>query len=93
MVALPYDRKSSLWLERAVAEADDSAPVPGQVGGMELTGHAAIGHVRLNELVQGHEIVLEGVESDEAPNLANAVERAVDATHQACAEGPPEPTR
>ena len=25
--------------------------------------------------------------------LADAVERAVDATNQACAEGPPEPTR
>jgi hypothetical protein len=60
---------------------------------MELTGHAAIGHLRLNELVQGHEIVLEGVESDEAPKLADAVERAVDATNQACAQGPPESTR
>jgi hypothetical protein len=38
--------------------------------------------------VQGQEIVLEGVESGEAPNIAGAVERAVDATNQACADRP-----
>jgi hypothetical protein len=53
---------------------------------LELTGRAAVGHLRLNELVQGHEIVLEGVESDEAPNIAGAVERAVDATNSDCAD-------
>jgi hypothetical protein len=54
---------------------------------LELTGHAAIGHLRLNEIVQGQEIVLEGVESGEASSIAGAVERAVDATNEACADG------
>jgi hypothetical protein len=55
--------------------------------GLELTGRAAVGHLRLNEVVQGQEIVLEGVESDGASNIAGAVERAVDATNNACADG------
>jgi hypothetical protein len=59
----------------------------------ELAGHAAVGHLRLNEVVQGQEIVLEGVESGEAPNIAGAVERAVDATNQACADGPRDDTQ
>lgn len=54
---------------------------------LELTGRAAVGHLRLNQVVQGHEIVLEGVESDGAANIAGAVERAVDATNNACADG------
>jgi hypothetical protein len=58
----------------------------------ELTGHAAVGHLRLNEVVQGQEIVLEGVEAGEAPNIAGAVERAVDATNQACADRPHDDT-
>jgi hypothetical protein len=49
----------------------------------ELTGHAAVGYLKLNDIVQGNEIVLEGVESGEAPTLAGAVERAVDATNDA----------
>jgi hypothetical protein len=53
---------------------------------LELTGHAAVGHLRLNEIVQGQEIVLEGVESDEASNIAGAVERAVDAANSDCAD-------
>jgi hypothetical protein len=38
----------------------------------ELLGHPAIGHLRLNvnDIVQGNEIVLEGVEEREAPSLA-----------------------
>ncbi len=51
----------------------------------ELTGRAGIGHLRLNEIVQGQEIVLEGVESDQAANIAGAVERAVEATNNDCA--------
>ena len=54
---------------------------------MELTGRAAVGHLRLNEIVQGHEIVLEGVESDEASHITAAVERAVDAANHDCADG------
>jgi hypothetical protein len=49
----------------------------------ELAGHAAVGHLQLNDIVQGQEIVLEGVESDEASTLAGAVERAVDAANAA----------
>ena len=54
---------------------------------LELTGHAAVGHLRLNEIVQGQEIVLVGVESGEASNIAGAVERAVDATNDDYADG------
>src|SRR3954467_13699884 len=35
----------------------------------ELTGHAAVGHLRLNNIVQGDHIVLDGVEAREAPQL------------------------
>jgi len=49
----------------------------------ELTGHSAVGHMTLNNAVQGQEIVLEGVESGEAPTLAAAVQRAVDAANDA----------
>ena len=49
----------------------------------ELTGHKAVGYMTLNNIVQGREIVLEGVESGEAPTLAGAVERAVDAANVA----------
>jgi hypothetical protein len=52
---------------------------------LELTGRAGVGHLRLNEIVQGQEIVLEGVESDEASNIAGAMERAVDAANNDCA--------
>lgn len=54
--------------------------------GVELTGRAAVGHLRLNQLVQGREIVLEGVESEEASHIAGAVERAVDAANYDCAD-------
>lgn len=50
----------------------------------ELVGHAAVGHLRLNDVVQGDELVLEGVEEREATGLAQALRRAVDATNQAC---------
>src|SRR4051794_34952945 len=58
----------------------------------ELTGHAAVGHLVLNEVVRGQEIVLDGVEPAEAPNIAGAVERAVDATNRACADDPDDET-
>ena len=54
----------------------------------EFTGHPNVGHLALNEVVQGHEIVLEGVESGETERLAAAVERAVAATNRACADAP-----
>lgn len=49
----------------------------------ELVGHAAVGHMRLNDIIQGDEIVLEGVEASEAPTLAASLQRAVEATNQA----------
>ena len=51
----------------------------------ELVGHAAIGHLRINvnELVQRDHIVLDGVEADEAPALAQALRRAVDGANRA----------
>jgi hypothetical protein len=52
----------------------------------ELAGHQAVGHLQLNDIVQGQEIVLEGVESAEASTLAGAVERAVDAANDAAGD-------
>jgi hypothetical protein len=57
----------------------------------ELVGHAAVGHLRLNDIVQGDELVLEGVEGREAPALADALRRAVDATNRTCATDPEQP--
>jgi len=48
----------------------------------ELVGHRTVGHLRLNEIVQGDQIVLDGVERKEAPALAEALRRAVDATNR-----------
>jgi hypothetical protein len=53
--------------------------------GNEMAGHAAVGRLRLNEIVHGDQIVLEGVEASEAPALAGAFRRAVDAAN--CAGG------
>jgi hypothetical protein len=58
----------------------------------ELVGHAAVGHLRLNDIVQGDELVLEGVEAREAQAIAGALRRAVDATNAACAATPEPPT-
>jgi hypothetical protein len=52
----------------------------------ELVGHAAVGHLQLNDLVQGQEIILDGVESEEASTLAGAVERAVDGANDSVAD-------
>jgi hypothetical protein len=51
----------------------------------ELVGHPAVGHLHLNDLVQGDQIVLDGVEEREAPLLSDALRRAIDATNAACA--------
>ena len=48
----------------------------------ELVGDTAVGHLRLDEIVQGDEIVLDGVEESEAPTLATTLRRAVDATNE-----------
>jgi hypothetical protein len=54
----------------------------------EFTGHRNVGHLVLNEVVQGHEIVLDGVEAGEADAVAGAVEQAVEATNRACEDAP-----
>jgi hypothetical protein len=54
----------------------------------ELVGHPAVGHLRLNDIVQGDEIMLEGVEDREAPLLSDALRRAIDATNAACSADP-----
>lgn len=56
----------------------------------ELTGHAAVGYLRINinEIVQGDQIVLEGVEPSEAPALAEPLQRAIDGANQAATTGP-----
>src|SRR3954452_20355254 len=54
----------------------------------EFTGHRNVGHLVLNDAVQGHEIVLDGVEAGEAEALADVVERAVEATNRACSDAP-----
>jgi hypothetical protein len=55
---------------------------------LELTGHPGIGHLRLNNLCQGSYIVLDGVESDQAPSIAGALQRAVQAANRDCANDP-----
>ena len=47
-----------------------------------LTGHAAVGHMRLNEAVQGPELVLEGVIAPHASALAVALLDAVEQTNR-----------
>src|SRR5215218_6438715 len=54
----------------------------------ELLGHPAVGHLRLNDIVQGDQIVLEGVEEREAPLLSSALARAVAATNADCTTDP-----
>src|SRR3954454_5876613 len=50
----------------------------------EVVGHRAVGHLRLNHIVQGDQLVLDGVEEAEAPLLSEAIARAIDATNAAC---------
>ena len=51
----------------------------------ELLGHpgAAHLHVNVDELIQGNEIVLAGIEDRDTPGLASALQRAVDAANRA----------
>jgi hypothetical protein len=53
----------------------------------ELIRHPGAAHLRVNvdDLVQGDEIVLDGVEDRDAPGLADALRRAVDAANRAYA--------
>jgi hypothetical protein len=56
----------------------------------ELVGHIAVGHLRVNvnDIVQGNEIVLEGVEAKEAAALAQALQRAVDGANHGSTDTP-----
>ena len=56
----------------------------------ELTGHTAVGHLRLGEVVQGSDLVLDGVEECEAAALGECLQRAVAATNAAME---PEPSQ
>ena len=53
----------------------------------ELSGHAAVGHLHLDEVVQGCELVLEGVEEPEAPILGDSLVRAVEAANACLQDG------
>jgi hypothetical protein len=57
----------------------------------EFLGHPAVGHLRLNEIVQGDQIILDGIEKREAPTLGGTLRRAVDATNKTSVRGA-EPT-
>jgi hypothetical protein len=52
----------------------------------DLTGHAAVGYLRIKDIVQGSELVLEGVEEREAPALGRCLRVAIDAANRACAD-------
>ena len=49
-----------------------------------LTGHSAVGHLRLDAVVQGSEIVLEGVEPAEAELLGPVLRGAIETANRAC---------
>jgi hypothetical protein len=58
----------------------------------DLMGHGSVGHLQLAHVVQGRELVLDGVEDCEAAALGACLQRAVEAANGACAnDRPPEP--
>lgn len=50
--------------------------------GTALVGHPAVGHLELGQLVQGADIVLEGVEAAEAPHIGPALSGAMEAANR-----------
>jgi hypothetical protein len=54
-----------------------------------ITGHAGIGHLKLDHLVQGADIVLEGVEPDAAEDLGPALKDAIAAANRVCEDDGP----
>jgi hypothetical protein len=72
----------------------ESAPTPRWSDAMSarlaasLTGHAAVGHLKLDHLVQGNEIVIDGVEPAEAEQLGPVLCDAIEAANRVC-EGEP----
>ena len=57
----------------------------------ELTGHRAVGHLHVDDCVQGTEIVLDGVEEPEADCLGEVISRAVAAANRASRKADTEP--
>jgi hypothetical protein len=49
-----------------------------------LVGHRAVGHLRLDAVVQGADIVLDGVEPAEAELLGPVLRGAIEAANHAC---------
>ncbi len=49
-----------------------------------LVGHPAVGHLRLDGVVQGADIVLDGVEPAEAEHLGPVLVHAVETANRAC---------
>jgi len=54
----------------------------------DLTGHRAVGHLHVRDVVQGRTLVLEGVEAQEAAALAPCLRRAVELANRACEHDP-----
>jgi len=52
----------------------------------DLVGQRAVGHLTRNELVQGDELILEGVETSAVEGLASTLRIAIDATNRAHAQ-------
>jgi hypothetical protein len=58
----------------------------------DLVGHGHIGHLHLNQVVQGRDLVLDGVEDGEAAVLGACLRHAVEAANGACMhDGAPKP--
>src|SRR3954469_15209009 len=57
----------------------------------ELVGHPAVGHLHMRDIVQGSEIVLEGVEEPEADRPGPIVARSVEAANAASRRAVQEP--
>jgi hypothetical protein len=54
-----------------------------------LTGHHHVGHLHLDHVVQGSDLVLDGVEDPEAGALGTCLHRAVEAANGACHDDRP----
>jgi hypothetical protein len=54
----------------------------------DLTGHRAVGHLHVSDIVQGRTLVLEGVEAQEAAALGPCLRHAIDLANRACQNDP-----
>lgn len=73
-VRIPLDTAPSPRWSNALASALMSG----------LTGHPAVGHLHLDNVVQGAEIVLDGVEPREAELLGPVLLEAIEAANRVC---------